>query len=394
MNTHNIDLTTLSTHVKTELKLVNGLANIWTTHSITDYAMNLQGDSNRRHTVSLNGKFRLPFRIDITVKLDFPSLILFIGSGHITFASPYLNNRKIEDIAKPLGKPNLDQYSYDDSLPYGEFTDISVIYKHDEMQILIGGEERFYSRKQPYMKAKSLNEINAEGFAIGLAVSKLSTLSIKAVTITEFDDHAPVERGAFQMITSQSTPTENQKPTFDSVISGLPLEIQDEISKSDAFLTSLRPLKFKRNIDKNGYKITYVASDFGVSYAFNVYGSQLSHHFGWYIVYNGKPETWHRRANHMEEALIESANSDLKLAERIFYALNDCVGCYGPNCLAKTLYTFNGKKCLSCHGRVLLRMCHDDFHDAREFFRHVNALMECKIANGDPLIEKILVKKA
>lgn len=391
MKAHCIDLATLLPQGKAKLKLVDGTVDVWTMHSITDYLFNLRGDSNKRHCVSLPGICRLPFRVDMTVNLDFPAFILFVGGGHITFGSPGQDNRKIEDIAKPSGKPNQDHYAYDNGLPLGAFTDIAVIYNLDEMQILIGGEERFYSRKQAYMRAKNLNELNAQGFSISLAVTKLSTLKIKTITVTGYDDHVPVLRGVFDNTRPQPPLVEGTKPTFESVISGLPQGLRDELMKTDSFLTALRPLKFKRVVDKNGGKITYVASDFGVSYIFNVYGTQLSHHFGWYVVYNGKPETWHRKADYMEEVLAEIAKSDLPLAERLFFALNDCVGCYGPGCHAKTLYTLNGKKRLSCHGRVPLRMCPEDFQDAREFFSHVNALMVQKIADGNLKCEKILL---
>jgi hypothetical protein len=63
---------------------------------------------------------------------------------------------------------------------------------------------------------------------------------------------------------------EKPKPTFDSIISKLPDEFKNEIIETDSFLKSLRPMKFKRVIDKNGAKITYVASDFGISYAVKV----------------------------------------------------------------------------------------------------------------------------
>lgn len=82
------------------------------------------------------------------------------------------------------------------------------------------------------------------------------------------------------------------------------------------------------------------------------------------------------------------------MAKRIFYALNDCVGCYGSRCLAKTLYEFNEQKRLTCHGRVMLRMCHEDFQDAREFFRHLNALLDRKSAEGRLQTEKILLLKS
>jgi hypothetical protein len=38
-------------------------------------------------------------------------------------------------------------------------------------------------------------------------------------------------------------------------------------------------------------------------------------------------------------------------------------------------------------------MCCNDFDDAREFFSYVNKLMEQKIADNSPLLEKILLIK-
>lgn len=119
---------------------------------------------------------------------------------------------------------------------------------------------------------------------------------------------------------------ENSKPTFENVITGLPKDFHDEVIKMDTHLKSLSLLKFKRSVDKNGGKISWVASDYGISYHIEPSGGQLSHRFGWYIVYNGKPDIWHRKADHMEETLNRISRTQPKLAERIFYSLNDCVG--------------------------------------------------------------------
>jgi len=389
---HFIDLSELTTHGKAEMELIDNILDIWTTHSITPLAFNLYGDSYKGHYISLPGKYFLPFRLDMTIKLEYPSLILLIGGGHLTFSTQWQDNRKIEDIVKSSGKPNQDHYFYNNnSLPLGEFVDISITYNFDEMQIIIGGEERFYSRKQVYMKAKNLKERSTEGFPIGIAVSKLSKLSIKSITVTEYDEQAPITRGAFEEV-SRHANEERPKFTFESVISELPSEFQDEVIETDKFLKSLRPLRFKRMVDKRSGKISYVSSDFGISYVLNASGTESMHHFGWYIVFNGKPETWHRKADCMEEALTEVAKINPQLAERIFYALSDCVGCYGQRCLAKTLYTFSGQKRLACHGRVVLRMCHDDFCDVREFLRYLNELMERKMADGE-MPEKIMLIK-
>ncbi len=386
MREHNIDLTALTPLGKAHAEFTEGMLNIWTTHSVTDYHFNLRGECNKRHNVPLPDEYRLPFRIDMTVKLDFPAFILFIGEGHITFASPGDDNRRIEDIAKPSGKPNQDKDSYDNRLPLGEFVELSVTYNRDEMQILIGGEERFYSRKMPYMKQKECENY----FPISIVVTKQSTLTVKSITVTELDDDMSVTRGAFKEVKLRTPP--EGKPTFESVISELPKAYQNEVQETDSFLKSLRPLKFTRTIDKNGGKITYTAPDFGVSYVIKIFHDRLSHNFGWYIVTNGKPETWHQKADHMQETLELIAISDPLLAARIFYAVNDCIACYGSHCLAKKAYTFNGQTRLSCHGgRVVLRMCNDDFRDVREFFRYANALMERKISNGDALTEKIML---
>lgn len=378
MKKHHVDLATLMPHSQAKIRITGEVADVWTTHSITSVSFNLYGDSFKKHYVSLPEKYHLPFCLDMTVKLDFPALILFIGNGHITFASPWQDNRKIGDIVKP-DKLSQDQASYNNSLPFNEFVDISVIYNFDEMQILIGGKERFYSHKQAYMKEKIFNESNTDGFSIGFAVSKLSTVSVKSITVTEFDGRVPVIRGENKEIKHQPAENEHSKITFENVILKLSKHLQNEIIEMDHFLKSLRPLKFKRIVDKSSNKITYVSSDFGVSYVLNISGAQSSHNFGWYIIHNGKPETWHRKADDMEETLNEIKKFNPQLAERIFYSLNDCVNCHGSDCLDKTLYKFNGQQRLTCKGRVVMRICRDDFNDVREFFRFLNLLLERKI---------------
>ncbi len=388
----NIDLTTLIAHGKVETKFTAETVSVWTTNSITSVAFNMIGDTYKRHSIRLPDKYHIPFRLDMTIMVDFPALILLVGDGHIAFATP--DNHKIEDIAKPTGKSNQDNCLFDNKLPFGEFVDISVIWNYNEMQILIGGKERFYSCKLPYMKVGNLNELNLEGFGIGLTVSKRSTLIIKSITVTEFDDKVPVIRDILKETPLQKVKAESPKPTFETIISDLPLEYKNELLRMDGFLKALKLLRFKRTIDKRGGKITYVSSNFGISYAIHVLEDQLSHNFSWYIVSGGKPETWHRKADYMEEVLSEIAKTDIQCAKRIFYALNDCVGCYGSRCLAKTLYEFNDQKRLTCHGRVMLRMCHDDFQDAREFFRHLNVLIDRKSADGSLQTEKILLLKS
>jgi len=115
------------------------------------------------------------------------------------------------------------------------------------------------------------------------------------------------------------------------------------------------------------------------------------HNFWWYIIHKGKPETWHRKADYMEESLDEIAKNDMPLSERIFNSFKNCNDCYGESCLAKTIYAFNGQKKLTYHGRVNLNMRKEDFHDVREFFRRLNIFMERKITSGDAPPDTIIL---
>ena len=106
---------------------------------------------------------------------------------------------------------------------------------------------------------------------------------------------------------------------FDFVLNNFTRQIRKEIIKTNEFLMNMRPLKFKRIVDKKAKKITYVASDYGVSYMFRMSDEGFNHNFQWYLVYNGKPETWHRRGDFMEETLNEIAQHDYPLSLRMFH---------------------------------------------------------------------------
>jgi hypothetical protein len=134
-------------------------------------------------------------------------------------------------------------------------------------------------------------------------------------------------------------------------------------------------MKFKRQIEKNGNKITYVASDYGVSYAIYLSNDIFDHSLQWYIITSGKPDTWHRKADRMEETLNRLANTSPDFAERMFHNLDDCVGC-GKNCLAKTQYRLHEKRKMVCHGKLKFTMSVSGFEDVRVFISTINQLIE------------------
>jgi hypothetical protein len=137
----------------------------------------------------------------------------------------------------------------------------------------------------------------------------------------------------------------------------------------------LKALKFKRQIEKNGNKIAYVASDFGFSYAIYLSNDIFDHSLQWYLITSGKPETWHRKADRMEETLSRLADTSPDFAERMFSNLDDCTGCYA-NCLARTKYQYRGKSKAVCHGKLKFKMSPSGFEDVRTMVDAINQLVQ------------------
>ncbi len=369
MNATTINLKDLQPvgNIKTEM-LENEILSITTTRAIHSVGYNIKRDRIISY-MRIPGKFRLPMRIDIECSIDMPEILLFIGLGHVTIGSPWMENRRIEDISEQRGKPLI----YDNHIPYNEFVGISIIYNLKEMQILINGEERYYSTKERYMKSKDFPEQNESGFELGITCTKRAKLDIRSINVTEYEDKVPLTHIETENKEPDRSFQATQKHTFDSCIENLPPDIKEEIIKTDKFLKSLNNLKFKRIIEKHGNKITYVESNIGISYAIYLSGNIMHHSIQYYVISNCKPEFWHRKTNDMEAVLNEIEKTSPHLAERIFYNLNECVGC-GPNCLSKTPYTYKSQKKVSCHGMTFFKMCIPDFEDIRDFFKEVNKM--------------------
>ena len=165
---------------------------------------------------------------------------------------------------------------------------------------------------------------------------------------------------------------------FENAIANMPPEQKNEITEMDTHLKTLRPLKFKRAVDKNGKKITYTAPDFGISYAIMLPDEKALHHFGWYYIYDKQTQKWGRKPDYLVETLEEIAKTNPQMAERLFNALKECTSCKTDTSCGKISYTYNGQAQVSCYGRVVLRICSDDFNDARTFFTTLNTLLEQK----------------
>lgn len=375
MHKHNIDLESFLPKGQATCKYENDVLHITTNRAIPTQRFDCEHLSINSY-IYLPDKYRLPLRIDITAKIDTPGLYLLLGKGHVNVGTLCTDNRRIDDIISPARKT----IYYHNDISMNAFTEISVIYDLKEMQILIDGEERYFSKKERYMKSVEFKERNQEGFELKIACDKLVNVTIKSVTISEFPDTCGiVHTGAELPVANKKNEVIalGEKPTFEKCISSLPTSIQSEIVKLDETLKSkpFKLFKFKRQIEKNGNKITYIASDYGFSYAIYLSNNLFDHSLQWYLITNGKPETWHRKADMMEETLNSLLHKAPDFAQRIFFSLDDCVGCY-QNCLARTQYRLGDETKAVCHGKLKFNMNLSGFKDVRSFIEEIYNLAQ------------------
>ena len=374
---HDIDLASLTPRGQVVSSVRDGVLNMTVKHALP-YSHCKPGLKNP-HYMELPNRYFLPLRIDITAKIDAPALHLEIGNGFASFGVFKQDNRRLEDICEPKQKIN----HFDSHITMNEFNDISLIYGYVEMQILVNGEERYYSKSEPYMKSHMLAEMNNGGFTIKICCDKNVDMVIKSIKVTEYVGMAIILRPlTYETKTASSESVrEAVAPSVGGCISGLPRDIASEVESLDEWLRSLRPLKFSRRVEKDCNKITYVASGYGFSYAIYPSDDVLYHQMQWYIVTNKKPELWARKDDRMEDVLKYIAISDPEYAGRMYGNLYECVNGRAGRCLAKTGYSFDGKRKITCHGAIRLKMSASDFNDARRFIGAFNDMLLEESAN-------------
>lgn len=285
MTERNIDLTLIKPRGQTFTETRD---NIFCFSSAKEQPFNACGDT-RHYYIEVPDRYHLPLQVNIIARIDTPALYIIFGEGSIAFGN---RAGRIEDICGPHSGKKIH---FDSHIPMNEFVCISIIYDFKEMQILANGEERYYSTNEKYMRTKAFAAMNQDGFSLKIACDNRVDTQIQQIIVTEYDGTAEIVRHK----TSNEEPFKfyalTGKPTFESCIAELPDALRCAVVDIDAWIRTLRPIKFKRQIDKNGEKITYVASEQGFSYQIYISGGVLRHTVWWYILTQGKPETCHRK---------------------------------------------------------------------------------------------------
>lgn len=359
MIAHNIEPKSFQQHGRVEVSVVEEGIEITSLITINDHFNRFTEPI--KHYVYYPEKYKLPLKIDLTVRIDAPTLYILFGKGHISFNSIWSDNRRISDIAAPDLKP----YNFNNEIPINEDVDISILYGTNFMQIMINGEERYYTKKSAYMKNNLIKEINEEGLALRLMCSKRTKLLIKNITITEYETgedfvnpHKDNDYEPLLLSVDKSV-----KSDFETCISCLSKDLQDKLMEVDTYLRSHKKLGIKRKIE-GSYKacrITYL-SGMGFSYILIINKHSMVHYFWWYTVSNYKYENKYlgRKNDLTEQTLKRIGEESPELAKTLFDLYISCYSC-NPRCTARTLYEFEGEKRMTCHGKLLFKMDPDDF---------------------------------
>lgn len=324
--------------------------------------------------IELPATFRLPLRIDMTVKLNAPSLYVMLGKGHISFPGDWIDNRNLGDILHPdPTKP----HSFYSQVELNRFVPLSITYDPRYMAIQVDGELRYFSTREKYMKSPAFPEQNEAGFPLRLAADKHTTLWIKSMAVTEYDQPQaiPSIEGASLRPAILSV-DRKAKSTLEECIAELSPALQGEILGMDAYLLGNKALKIRRKIEgtAKASKISYVSAH-GFSYSARISENRMDHFFWWYMVSNHTyGEFMGRKADRTEETLQRVNAESPELARRLYGYYADCLRCH-THCSAKTIYAFAGKRKAFCHGKMAMNMTPGTFRDFREMMQAVESLI-------------------
>ena len=385
---HNIPPESFVPHGNISMNVVDGAL-----HMSTETALNTnyhRDDSPIKHYAFIDKKFKLPFHIDMTVKIDSPALYLIIGKGHIGFATEF-DNRPITDIIgitgpKSENKPGSQNY-FNNEIPLNEFVDISITYGSKSLWVTVNGEIQCFSDKEQYIKALKKNVIPAEhddGFGFAIACDKRTNLTLESLMITEFDIDEPFAPVDYFKRALDVFPNLRAKSSIESCIKGLSAELQNEIMDIDEYLMKdmKKTMKFKRKIegDHPCSKITYV-SPCGLRYKISISNTYLWHDIMW-IAYNTRGEIdkygGRKKADFTIETLDKLTEDSPEFANEMFKRIRECTVCNGGGkCDNWVIYEYNGTKKVTCEwsNGMHFKMIPADFTDLKKVVKTVESIL-------------------
>ena len=351
------------------------------TVNIENDELHMTGGVDRGSYIEIPQKYKLPFRIDMTAKMDSPALILKIGDGYIHLNTSGMDNRRMMSIIGGEKKPNI--HKFDNHVSLNEYFNISVIYGKKSMQLIINGEERYFNQKDIYMKSPLTDTDFKDGFGLKLFCYKRTEVYIKSLVVTEYADEPEFESLPKRDFIYNTSITKVEKPTLEDCIKGLSPELIDCIVDMDEHL---RALKFRRLIEGSypESRITYTKPK--VTLWKMSISSHLMTHWtmamvGIYVDGSGKCE---EKFNTLLLRKLEEYSPDL--AEDIFlrmsqshYCNKDYGGdraCGGCGWQSFNITEYKGTKKNNCAHFIQYKMIPADFDDVKKVLDVILSLSE------------------
>ncbi|MCL2512444.1 MAG: hypothetical protein FWF08_00965 [Oscillospiraceae bacterium] len=367
MITHQIPLESFTPHGKVSVNVENGV-------------LRMTGGADRGVYIGIPNKFKLPFRIDMAAKMDSPALILKIGEGYINLNTGGMDNRRMMSIVGGETKPNL--HKFDNRAPLNEYFDISVIYGKKAMQLSINGEERYFSKKDIYMKSPLMETDFKDGFGFKIACHKRTEVYIKSLTATEYKDEPEFPVLPKKDYIYAPTLTKTDKPALGDCIKDLTPELKDCVIDMDKHL---KALKFRRLIE-GGYpesRVTYTMPRVAL-WKMNISHNLMTHRtmamLGFYVNQAGIHT---EKFNTLFLRRLEEYSPDF--AGEIFFRMsqaNYCKTCGGNRCSNYNLTEYKGIKKNNCAHFVQFKMIPSDFDDVKKVIETIIDLSNGGMLHG------------
>lgn len=161
---------------------------------------------------------------------------------------------------------------------------------------------------------------------------------------------------------------------FDLIVNCLPIEIQEEVKKTDSYLMKdmKTVLNFKKSITKDGV-VDYV-SPCGFRYAIRRYDIGELHRM-----------KWNRGTGNFGTILNKLAESSPEFANTIFANINEniserggerCKQCVSTECTNKEIIEYNGEKKRVCGGSMHFKWLPSEFVDVRKITEAVKEVVK------------------
>jgi len=365
MKTHNIPLDSIVPKKPLKVKFEKGELHIPVDESKL---------GKSRHHVNVPDKYKLPFRIDMTVKAKFvrtnqiaSQLSLYIGDGRLYFNGGHTSCTEILAPSKSsvFGDNELASMVKYNSIPSKDYVHISAIFGSKMMWVTVDDVCCYASDKMPYLdllQNDAVPDKYKNGVDISICGGTDTKLTIKSFEVIEFEDDEPKIPDELTSLPELSE--------FDLFVQGLPSGVHDEMYRMDSYMLNdmKSSLKFKRSIDKHGH-LEYKSSC-GFIFQIREFG------VGNYIT-----TTWVNSTKKMDlfgSIYAKLAEKSPEYAEAVFSRTQICDPQHdgARDCDRRVTIEFNGKSRRVCAGKSHFDMSPSGFEDVRNMVAALNEVVK------------------